>query len=254
MKYKDVDIELKIDIEDYPHLCPRVRVIKPVFNFDSSYPVKVSGLVVIDGITPTTYDNRRDNKDFIYMIYNRLAENIPVYDMNKNYDMSVLGEDECDVVKDYDNLEYKCSGVFNEVQFIINDKLKNNSVMCGGAGIVMLESFSGIKTWCNVIKNSELKGIVYISQETSDNLLGSSKGFMCESKGIKEARRLRLIPLEKIRNKKGYGEYLFNYKVITCGDVITLDDKKFRVKSTTPSIVCLLESNSPGHEIDIYFK
>ena len=239
---KEVALVLHID---FSNGCPLIKVHTPVFHYDGVYPVRPSGLVVVNGLTPTTWVAA--NKDrVVSLLTESLSHSTPRFVEGVYYSDNEM------VSADFAMLSHAGVKGINS-KLIVDHELTGNFVrMPSGYGrYVMLCSSLGLKTVCEVA-GTHTGGGILASREVIDNLLGDREVMYSYIKpSVCKGIRLRYI------DNDGYSvedtNALNNYHVVTVGDALTLHSGRFVVSELSPPWSAVLIDSKPGTVIAVRF-
>lgn len=232
-------IHLVVDADGFPDRCPRVRVYSPVFKFDGRYPVRGSGLVVVEGVTPLTWSGG----DFIELLYNALSKDVPEHKRGSTYPSDDYYTDSLLVETPLES-EYHLT--YGRATL---GPLKGNSISVNDDhDYVLVQSHSGIKTACAVVgRTPEVK----VSQTVFDNLLGQEDIAMV---GINPPIAVSLVLRRETSETCNPLCHLNDYEILTIGDTITLGDGTYLVKDLKPGTTCLLISDKNGSKVAVTYE
>lgn len=176
------DYTCKVMIDGSNTICPRLAILSPRYDMDGIIPIRPSGMVVIDGLTPSTY--KGNSKDIIPILVDMLQK-LP-YPVGRVYHTELLKSD-FKLLKDTNVVSYmKVESVFaldtdNDVQgncvYLSEDLLDEMGKIGLTNTFLELETNLGLKTYCHLKTDNSYKDqwSVYLPPLVKRNLLITDK-------------------------------------------------------------------------------
>lgn len=222
-------------------------MLSPRFDFMDDVPIRMSGLILIDGLTPSTFSRDFEN------ILEKFLESLPTAEYGK-YHTKILDQDVLSFTKETGKKYGVFTGETEGNGVSLTQDLFERAFSGDEMHFVEIISPLGFKTYCPIADSiSQHKDKIGISVHTMRNI------FLDESDQVSiklVPYSSRLIPTLTYCNISDVDSYyassrdnddniveaLSKYKVLNLGDNIVVDDYNLLVRSMEPGNHCTIFS------------